>query len=428
MIVAAVQPMINIQISRNYTHHDIWGKYLLFYLSKHQAVQTQILKYKIPILTSGRRALNNFTSFIYEDIVFVIDDWDYASPTCYLLNDTNIPKFYLDNNVCILKIQYCLSEKNNYDKIYTQCGIKILPFTMFPTHSFQLENFTWNNYNHKYQYIITGRPWKDRISWIQFAENTTHTQNNLNQIPNEDNGCFYELLKQSKWGLVLRGKGCGSKNRREVEFSSLGMPLALNYIPEYPFDFKPDIDFVFLKSPQDLDKLKDIDPTPFAQRSRFIYNNYFSRNNGIFNSFNLVYKLAKINFDTIKPLNFSSIQPEKDIISITPKKGYNLLNTKKGDIISIQYVSGSWKSWGRSYTRGMVSPDNTNNRGGDRARLTIFHKNNFALEKLAIVPEYTKQKPFSFTVPKDNLHLYFDINDQQGYSRGEVQYIIKSLT
>jgi hypothetical protein len=427
--------MINIKLNRKYTQNDIWGKYLIYHLSNHPDIKTEILKNPLPILIGGRRGINNLTPFIYNDVVFIVDDWDHASPTCYLLNNPNIPKFYLNNNVCILKIQYCHSEINNYDKIYKQCNIKILPFTMFSEHSFKLANFKYNiNYNHKYNYIITGRPWRHRLSWIRNAQQLEYGSNNLNTKYNFDNDSispdirFYEMLKESRWGLILKGKGCGGKNRREVEFSSLGMPLALNYIPNYPFHFVPNKDFLLLESPEDLIKLKDIDPEPFAKRSEYIYYEYFSPEFGIYNSFKKAYEEFKyysmLDNTLSSAIDYTSIEEDYNIIEIIPHIGYNLGLLNNGDYISLQYKKGSWKSWGRK-KRKQVNPDNTNGRGGNRARLGIFCINNNSKTLIQIIPEYTHKNPFIFNVPENNMNLYIDICDQEHLAEGSVSYFIK---
>lgn len=425
---------INIKLSRTYHQNDMWGRNLLYHLSNHHNIILDIVKYPLPPIPVYR-GTKNFIPFIYEDIVFIIDDWDHASPTCFLLNNSTIPKFYIDNNVCILKIQYCNFEINNYNEIYKQTNIKVLPFTMFANRSFDLENFKWDiNHQHKFNFIFTGKPWNNRLPWINFAKDH---QKKLNCGIDFSNGAgdaninsgnisFYDILKETKWGVILKGKGCGAKNRREVEFSSLGMPLALNYIPNYPFEFIPNKDFILLESPTDLLKLQDIDPAPFAERSSVIYHQYFSPSNGIFNSFDLVYKMAKEVFIDNKPIDYLSIRPDPSLVTIFAKDGYHFGPIKKGDSISIQYQSGLWRSWGRSGRKG-VCPDNTQGRGGDRAKLAIFHKNNFQNKLLQIVPENTFNEPFIYTAQSDDLDLHLGICDRGNNPRGAAQYIVKLI-
>jgi hypothetical protein len=92
---------------------------------------------------------------------------------------------------------------------------------------------------------------------------------------------FLEDLKKCKWGLCPKGKiynGMDCKNRREVEYSSLGYPLVLNYKPVYPFEFEPMKQYVYIKDFTNLELLDEIDPRPFAEQSKNVYANHFSPN------------------------------------------------------------------------------------------------------------------------------------------------------
>lgn len=291
--------MKKIIFTQQYTDRNTAGRKLLYHLSQNKNLDIEY-DYSIPpVLTGDRRARLNFHTFIINETVFVLDDWDTLSPTSLLLHN-NISKFYLDNPTTILKIQYCESEQNNYDKIFNQLGIKILPFIMFSNNGSNLESFAWDkNSKHSYTFCLTGKCWRNRSAWFKFSEQYKTELNCFVQYHSkgerstvEENTIFMELLKNTKWGLILKGKGCGGKNRREVEFSSFGMPLVLNYKPIYPFSFIPNKDFLLIENYTDLFKLKDIDPEPFAQRSKEIYNNYFSPNNGLFNSFEIAYQTA----------------------------------------------------------------------------------------------------------------------------------------
>jgi hypothetical protein len=436
--------MKKIIFSQKYHDKNTWGKKLLYHLSQNKNLDIQY-NYSIPpILNGGRRIRKNFHTFIIDDIVFVLDDWDQASPTCYLANNTNnISKFYLDNPTIILKIQYCESEKINYDLIYNQCGIKILPFTMFSNHTFELENFQWNKDNdHKYLCCLTGKPWRNRSGWFNFVIQNNHSlpsfvcshrageNNNI-----EENIRFYELLKNTKWGLILKGKGCGGKNRREVEFSSLGMPLVLNYQPIYPFEFIPNKDYVLIEKYEDLFKLKDMDPEPFAEKSKEIYNNYFSPNHGLFNSFKAAYDTAIDLYTNSKSLKKNSYDDK--ILKITAKDRLDIGELDLGQSISFQYIQGAWKSWGRK-NRGFVNPDNTNGRGGNRARLAIYCEKfyisgsttNTIYDIICIIPEHTQNNPFIFKADKKYDKLFIGMYDQSVLlknKRGEVFYKIMKL-
>ena len=59
------------------------------------------------------------------------------------------------------------------------------------------------------------------------------------------------------------------KNRREPEYTSCGMPLALGgYKPNYGFEFKEGIHYFYIDKPEDIEKLKDIDPRPYSEASK----------------------------------------------------------------------------------------------------------------------------------------------------------------
>jgi hypothetical protein len=402
------------------TQHSIWGRNLLFHLMQHPDINTKI----IPLPRINVHKNKHFTYFILNDILFIMDDWDHATPTCYLIgNDNAFPSFYKRNNTVILKIQYSPNQKHIYDAIENQFGIKVLPFTMFANHSFNLANFEWKlQDDYEYDCIFTGRPWNCRHAWMKFAENNQDKiKCNVNYNLTTE---FDNLLQKTKWGVILKGKGDGGKNRREVEYSSFGMPLALNYIPYYHFPFEPNIDYVLLEKPEDLLKLKDIDPAPFAQRSKEIYHNYFSPQNGVYNSFKLAYSIASEYFDKpLKPIDFSEII-ESNIIQISAgnSMGSSIGPIKQNTSITFKYRGGAWKCWGG---KGNINPDNTGGRGGDQCRLALYSSNDGQLELITIIPEHTAQNPFTYVADKNfnNLILRIFNSDHRWYKkRGNVSY------
>ncbi len=64
------------------------------------------------------------------------------------------------------------------------------------------------------------------------------------------------------------------KNRREIEFASCGVPLALNYKPTYLWPFRPGIEYFHLDSAARLKEMIDTDPAPFAKASAEVYRKY----------------------------------------------------------------------------------------------------------------------------------------------------------
>ena len=90
---------------------------------------------------------------------------------------------------------------------------------------------------------------------------------------------YLDILPQTTWSLSLQGISgahTDGKNRREPECFSCGMPMALNYKPYYPFPFEANKHYVYLEKPEDIVKLNDIDPQPYADASTELYNQYFS--------------------------------------------------------------------------------------------------------------------------------------------------------
>jgi hypothetical protein len=280
---------ITLQTTENYRSNAIWGKRLLYLLSQDvHTVDIKITSFPRIDLRKG----NHIIPFKINDKLFLIDDWDYGYPTTDIL-DKGIPEYYSNNKATILKIQYCPSETEKYIAIYERFGIKVLPFIEFPNSIYPLENYLWsNNDNFQYQYMITGKRWRERIRFIQYAQQW-HSETCLidgSQVLGEEQPVhtmeqWIEAQKKCRWGLVLKGKGCGGKNRREIEFSSCGMPLALNYKPLYPFPFEPNYHYLYLEQPDHLNRLYEVDPQPYAERSLEIYKQYFSPSNGVYTSF-----------------------------------------------------------------------------------------------------------------------------------------------
>lgn len=283
-------------VTKNYNSKDKWGRNLLYHLSNHPNISIDSVEFP----PFNVKYNTHFIPCVFNGINFIIDDNDFAAPSSLLLKINHIPEQYLTRPLFILKIQYSTKHKVIYEQIHNKHGIHIIPFTMFSNCSFELENFDWENRDHEFMCVFTGQSWKNRSNWIEFAENNKQEinckislkQGRAERSSLQDNLEYYDLLKQSRWGVILKGYGDGGKNRREVEFSSLGMPLALNYIPEYPFDFIPNTDYIYLEKPEDILNLKNIDPIPFSKRSSKIYHSYFSPSNGIYNSFKLVHNIA----------------------------------------------------------------------------------------------------------------------------------------
>jgi len=223
--------------------------------------------------------------FKFNDVLVALDAWDGTQPTCMLADWFKDHHFYSKTKI-IFKIQYRSSIKiQEFENFTAVTGIPITSWTMFHSLTFPLEYFKWDkNQNHKYLTYVSG---KRRQEWLDYyidsKEVATFDNCGLAKVPKNRAKLvtqdFLDIVKDCKWGLSLKGKRISNldcKNRREVEYSSVGMPLALNYIPEYPFPFEKDKHYVYVEKPEDLMKLQDIDPVPYAEAAWETYQKYFS--------------------------------------------------------------------------------------------------------------------------------------------------------
>ena len=207
----------------------------------------------------------------------LIDTWDNPNPTLELYQKGHFQNTFPFNKLSIIfKIQY--KPKPIFNEIAGATGIPIMPLSMFAHRDFPLEAFEWQMENHKHviSHFRLGPRLGKRLKWLSpyYDKKKFNIYSHKNDFEFED---YIETLADTRWGLILGGKGqLDRKNRREVEFTSLGMPLAMNYIPYYKFKMIPNRDFVYLEKPEDIYNLKYIDPYPFAQRSKYLYENYFS--------------------------------------------------------------------------------------------------------------------------------------------------------
>lgn len=157
-------------------------------------------------------------------------------------------------------------------QFFSETGIPVSAWTMFPDSQFPLEQFSWRPAGHEWQANLTGCNRRcGRGRWVKSAQKL----GGFYIASERESHAQYALsLQNCRWGVCLNGMG--DKTRREPEFASCGMPLALNYRPHYPFRFEPGLDFLFLETPADLVRLNDTDPAPFAARSRALWAERFS--------------------------------------------------------------------------------------------------------------------------------------------------------
>jgi len=206
-----------------------------------------------------------------------LDTWDTWDPSCNYLSN-GLFKAELKDIKLILKIQYYKCEY--WDKTFPEkSGIKVIPWTVMPCHHFELGKIKWQNKKHKYTGSITGRNNRfGRQPWVNEASKHADFYTKTDYVSTDPQDDFFGILSECKWGIILKGKtrNHDGKNRREIEFTSLNIPLAMTYVPTYPFEMAPGKHFVLMKEPTDLLKLRDIDPLPYVEASKQLYNDYFS--------------------------------------------------------------------------------------------------------------------------------------------------------
>lgn len=229
----------------------------------------------IEVPVKYRRKEEGFSLAVVDGLVIAFD----ANGGCY-----NIKSMYDDGlfNTIFRDVKIIVKTQYKHDKFWDcferSTGIKVISWIMWCTLNFPLEHFKWNPSN-KFKYTSTcaggpnsnkrwGRP--PYIEWCK-RDGSFHTD----RVKVND---FANVLKLCKWGLILQGGNkynCDGKNTREIEYASCGMPLALNYIPNYEYPFVPDRHFLYLRRPDDLERLKTEDPRPYAHASCELWEKYF---------------------------------------------------------------------------------------------------------------------------------------------------------
>lgn len=172
-------------------------------------------------------------------------------------------------------LQYSHNRKEEYNELGKKYSMFVLPLIYPPSPNFKENTFLWKNKEFKYlaNMAFGTRIRKHRRPWIK---RTLNDNRFFRQKTFGDD--YINILKDTKWGLSLKGAGYSfdGKCYREAEYMSFGMPLALNYKPCYPFPFYPGEHYLYLNNPIQLAVLDSIDPTNYAKKSRETWENYFS--------------------------------------------------------------------------------------------------------------------------------------------------------
>lgn len=169
------------------------------------------------------------------------------------------------------------NEHKQWEQREKDLNISFLPFPMYPDSSFKFERNFPSSMSKIYTGFLSGRVKWDRPTWHTVAKKIpqisclklTHSQ-------------YLEVLSQTTWGIILAGsfdKVTDPKNRREAEFSSRGLPLALNYKPYYLFPFNEGDHYYYLSSPESLHDLVEMSSEKvkhYSRQSQLVWENYFS--------------------------------------------------------------------------------------------------------------------------------------------------------
>lgn len=203
----------------------------------------------------------------FEDKKIYLDFWEYYNPThskeAYDANfDLMIKlqhhKFSLDDyhNRCRRKNVLQHVSKEEREVFYK----KIVPWTFFPSndmlHYMKLNNCVdgpVESLPEKQLAFFSGKNWKGRHFWFDLLDkqnddnmvllrhdgNARH-QKRGNNVYIRDVNEYLDLMRSSKYGLVLAGRGSmltQAKNRREIDYMIMKKPLVINYDPYYYEDF-----------------------------------------------------------------------------------------------------------------------------------------------------------------------------------------------
>jgi hypothetical protein len=262
-------------LPKGYNNYNGWNWTLCKMLARSGVFEVSEMEFPFKAIPGVRNG--SWNTIELDGVRVGLDTWDTWSPTCHYY-DNGLFNNVLKDIKLIFKIQYYKCDY--WDKVFPEkTGIKVLPWTVMPTHHFELEKIKWVNKKHRFVASITGRNNRfGRQPWVDEAKKHQDFYTKTDYVSTDPQDDYMQILSDCKWGLILKGKqrNHDGKNRREVEFTSLDIPLAMNYVPSYPFKMDPGVHFYKLEKPEDILKLRDVDPLPFVEASRQLYRDYFS--------------------------------------------------------------------------------------------------------------------------------------------------------
>ncbi|EDY18532.1 hypothetical protein CfE428DRAFT_3917 [Chthoniobacter flavus Ellin428] len=141
-----------------------------------------------------------------------------------------------------------------------------------------------------------------------------------------------------------------------------------------------------------------------------------------------VSNVVEVKYETaglaVTTLEASASRMANAVIAANSPEAFTLTGVRQGTKITLQYLRGAWKSWGRIAT---AQPDDPNAEGGDVCRLAIALpvKDGKVGEVLAVVRPNTRKEAFVFEAQQDYPTLVLRINSKDiSYSGnpGSVEY------
>ena len=217
------------------------------------------------------KPIGGATRCVLNGVEFLLEHADLPASTMWSMDRGHYKGISLI--ICLQASRHWIPEMQT---IYQKHGIVVTPFPYPSMPEFPLGEFQWENKPHTHLCNFAFAKRGNRMEWLTYHQNTPWVYHKQLRSTRQ----YMEVLRDTHWGLSLQGivtkPRMDGKCYRESEYMSLGFPLALNYQPFYPFSFQPNVDYVFLEKPEDLVKLKDIDPLPFAHRSTHNYQQWFS--------------------------------------------------------------------------------------------------------------------------------------------------------
>jgi hypothetical protein len=248
----------------NRWYHDILIKSGMFTVKYERMPEhNQMLELDSTVYGSGgRKHRHGQISFAKLNNKLVIFDtqFDDKYTLKYLKNGL------LNNMSAVVYIKY---KKNEEIQSLLNCPLVI--WSMFPAGWGLVNKFEYSSHQSNYNIMASGfnslRVMK-RMDWFEHAKligidtrvAITGTQ-------------YLELLMKSRFGIILSIRN--EKNTREYEFISNSMPLALNYKPEFEFDFFPNEHYLYMKDINDLSKVLTENVDKYCAKSKYIWENYF---------------------------------------------------------------------------------------------------------------------------------------------------------